>query len=165
MFSLTCAMAALLCAANSSKEYRFISALVAYEFLTHYITYNFLLLDLRSGNSSLIYALYMLIQADVLYLIYLKQAHKIIALLIFVNLVYNFCTIMQHLHITSIGFHEKYADVARYIMVLELLYLTGVTAYGLSYVRKFRFLSTDYINRMFRSRRRVYNWNLGGKSQ
>ncbi len=158
-------MAALLCAAYSSKEYRFISILVACEFLAHYITYNFLLLDLRSSNSALIYALYMLIQVNVLCLIYLKQTHKIIALLIFINLVYNFCTIMQHLHITSIGFHEKYAMVARIIMILELFYLAGITAYGLFYIRKFGFLNTGYIDRMFRIRRRVYNWNVGGQSQ
>jgi len=159
MFSLICTLVAVSLAAISAKQYRFIAYLVAIEFALHLIAYNYLFLDFRSNNSSGIYFIYILIQVNVLWIMYKNQTHFIIAGLIFINLTYNFLTILQHLGLTSINFHDQYILIARTIMILELIYLLGITSYVGNYIRKHTFLDINYIDNLFFIRRRLFVGN------
>ncbi len=153
MFSLTCTVAAGLLAAFSYKKYKFIAWLVAIEFALHFITYNYLFLDFRANNSAAIYLFYIIIQVVILDIMYNSQTHLIIAILIFSNLAYNFFTILQHIGLTSINFHGPYVIVVRTIMVLELLYLLGITTYVGHYLRKHGTANIDHIDNLFHVRR------------
>jgi len=120
--------------------------LVALEFVMHKITYNYFFLELRSDNSGLIYVLYILIQVSVLLFMYMRQTHFVIAALIFLNLVYNFLTVLQHLNITGINFHNSYSYVISSIMILELLYLLGINIYVSAYLRRNRYFDIDALD-------------------
>ncbi|MCP4493098.1 MAG: hypothetical protein GY820_38240 [Gammaproteobacteria bacterium] len=146
MFSLICTIAALTLAAFAHPKYRFVAYLVAFEFAAHYIVYNYLFLDLRSENSGLIYVLYAFIQVMVLLFMYMRQTHFIIAALVFLNLVYNFLTTLQHLHLTGVNFHDPYVFVARGIMILELFYLLGANIYVSTYLKRNGYLDLDAID-------------------
>lgn len=155
MFSLICTMVAGFLATISHKQYRFIAFLVFVEFALHFIIYNTLFLEFRADHSSAIYMFYSIIQVGVLYVMYKNETHFSIAALIFANLVYNFFTILQHLSITSINFHDSYQLIARCIMILELLYLLRITIYVENYARKHKSVDTNYIDHMFFIRRRL----------
>lgn len=160
MFSLICTLIAVSLAAISIKQYRFIAYLVAIEFALHLITYNYLFLEFRSNHSSFIYFLYILIQVNVLWIMYRNQTHFIIAALIFINLTYNFLTIIQHTGFTLINFHDPYILVARTIMILELIYLLGITSYVGNYIRKHKILDINRIDNLFFIRRRLFVGDL-----
>ena len=159
-FDLICVLAVGFFAAISIEKYRFISGLIFFEFLLHFIAYEFLFLDFRLSNSSAIYLFYIIIQAFVLGFMYLNQVHFIIAFLVFVDLIYNFCTVLQHLTITTIPFHDSYQLFARSIMMLEILYLLGMTFYVRSSHRKNGFINITDIDNLFFIRRRLYNRNF-----
>lgn len=159
-FDSICVIAVGLLAAISIEKYRFISGLILLEFLLHFLVYEFLFLDFRSMNSSVIYLFYIIIQALVLGLMYINQVHFIIAFLIFIDLIYNFCTVLQHLTITAIPFHDSYQLFARSIMMLEILYLLGITFYVRSSHRTNGFINITDIDNLFFIRRRLYNRNF-----
>lgn len=145
-FDQIATLAAFVLAAFSCKQYRYTSLLVAIEFAMHLITYNYLFLELRSENSSVIYVLYAFIQATILLFMYIKQTHFIIAALIFFNLFYNFLTVLQHLGHTNVNFHDPYVLVARTIMILELFYLLGTNIYVSAYLRRNRYFDIDALD-------------------
>lgn len=146
MFTLGSTIAAIFLAALSHKHYRFIALLVAFEFIAHKITYHYFFLELRSENSSLIYVLYIFIQASALLFMYIRQTHFMISLLVFSNLFYNFFMVLQFIHITEIDFYKYKAFVIRPIMILELLYLAGVSSYFTNFLKKHRYPDIDYID-------------------
>ena len=160
MFDLICPFAAICLAAFSQKQYRFIALLVAFEFILHNLTYSYLFLDIRSNNSGLIYVLYMGIQAFVLWIMYMRQTHFIIAGLIFLNLVYNFFLVLQFTHITGVDFYAYKSMVIMSIMVLELLYLLGITTYVSVYLKRNGYLDIDDIDSLFLIFRRPYGRRL-----
>ncbi len=160
MFDLTFTLAALTLAAFSAKQYRFIAILVACEFALGLIVYNHLFLELRSENSGLIYVLYAVIEVIFLLVMYMKQTHFMIAVLIFFNLIYNFLTVLQHIGITTVNFHDPYAYVIGSIMTLELLYLLGVNIYVSAYLRKNGYFDIDDLDSLLLVWRRNDNGYL-----
>ena len=160
MFDLICIMVAGFLATISHKQYRLVAFLVFVEFALHFIVFNTLLLDLRAGNSSVIYVLYSIIQVSILGIMYKNQIHFYIALLIFANLTYNFLTILQHLLIAPFDFHGSYKLIVGCIMTLELLYLLRITIYVENYGRKHGFININYIDRLFFIRRRFFDGDL-----
>ena len=166
MFAVICPIAALILAAFSHPKYRFIAFVVVFEFAMSKIAYNYFFLESRAENSSLIYVLYSLIQVSVLFIMYMKQTHFIIAALVFLNLVYNFLTILQHLHITQINFHDPYQYVVGTIMIMELLYLLGTNIYVSNYLRRNGYLDIDALDSLLLVWRRPINGHLvQGKKQ
>ncbi len=160
MFGVICTFAALILAAFAHPKYRFIALLVAFEFVAHKITYNYLFLDLRSENSGLIYVLYASIQVMILLFMYMRQTHFTIALLVFLNLVYNFLTTLQHQHLTTVNFHDPYWVVIGVIMILELLYLLGANLYVANYLKRNGFVDLDAIDSAILVWRRPSNRDL-----
>lgn len=151
-------LAAVILAYFSVKEYKFIAWIVVVEFLSHLISYNYLFLDFRSTHTWTIYLIYMVIQVIILGAMYKNQAHFIIVGLIFINLGYNFLTILQHIGVTVINFHGPYMLVARAIMIFELLYLLGMSYYVAGYIRKngpIKHGDIDYLDRLFSVRRNI----------
>lgn len=167
-FSFWCTAGAGLLAFASKKEYKFIAYLVFAEFAISKLAYTYLLLDFRAENSGVIYLIYIIIQCSILGLMNLFQTHKIIAVLIFANLSYNLFTVLQHIGIFMyipltdifINFHLHFKTIVRTIMILELIYLLGITSYVGNYIRKHAFLDVNYIDDLFFIRRRLFVGNM-----
>ena len=167
MFNAICILAVGLIAAYSTKEYKLVSVIMFLEFMLHEIAAQGGLIETRILNPVLIYLVYMMIQTGVLFAMFLFQLHPVLALIVFINLSYNFFTILQHVGLffywpngSYIDFHGGYRDFAQMIMLLELIYLLGITAYVGNYVRKHKFLDIDRIDRMFFIRRRFFDGDL-----
>jgi len=166
-FDQICTLAAGFLAVISFKEYRFIAFLVFFEFSLHLVTYNYILLDIRSDNSSIIYLLYTIIQCLLLGIMNKFQVHRVIGILIFINLSYNFFTTLQHLGIfmyfgkTHLNFHAYYKSIIGTIMILELFYLVGITSYVWTHFRKYKFLDINYIDNIFLVSRFIPSWDMG----
>jgi len=129
MFDLACLALAVTFSILASKEFRVLSAIVAFEFLACFFAYNFLLLDVRSENSSLIYLIYIFIQTCVIMMLYRYKAHRVIVGLVFLNLTYNMLTASQYVASTSYDFYSNYKFNMGFIMLLELIYMLGITGY------------------------------------
>ena len=168
MFSVWCTTIAGFLAIISAKQYKFIAYAVFAEFALSKLTYIYLFKDFRDENSGFIYLCYIMIQCMILGIMTTFQTHKIIALLIFINLSYNLCTTLQHIGIfmyipfTSIfiDFHDNFKVFVRTIMILELTYLAWISAYVGNYIRKYTFLDINYIDDLFFIRRRLFVGNI-----
>ena len=69
-------------------------------------------------------------------------------MLVFINLGYNVLTVSQYL-ITTYDFYALYYNFVGSIMVLELIYLAGITVYVSNYRRKYGFVNTSSIDKLF----------------
>jgi len=160
LFDLTSVLGAICLAAFSHKKYRFTAILVAIEFVLTWLAYEYVLIELRSKNPAIIYVLYIFIQTLVLTFMYAKQTHFIIAGLIFSNLVYYYLTILQFVNITSVNFYGYKDVVVSTIMILELIYLLGITTYVSQFLKRNGYIDIDTIDSFFLVRRRRHGWNL-----
>lgn len=155
MFGLVCTMAAGILAVCTVRQYRFIALVVFVEFSLHKIAYQYGIIDTQAFNSSLLFAVYMIINTAALAAMYLVQTHRIIAILIFANLTYNFLSVLNFIFIKSIDFYSSFSYVVGVIMILELLYLLGITTY-VTKLRRRGVLDIDHIDHLFFIRRRFY---------
>jgi len=152
MFTYICILIAVLLAAFSIKEYRFISLVVALEFALHKLSYNFVFLDFRSENGWLIYIMYALIQLCAMFTLYKLRSHFVIVGLLFINMVYNLSTALGYFYEEFIHIYYIYPYFVGTIMIFELFYLGLLNRYVINYRRKHGRLDFDYIDSVFRVR-------------
>jgi len=126
----------------------------------HEVTYNYLFLELRSENSVIIYVLYMIIQAFVLAVMYLRKTHFVIGALIFLNLFYNFLIVLQYIGVANVNFYDYKGEVIGFIMILELLYLLGINVYVSAYLRRNGYFDIDALDSLLLVWRRPNDRNL-----
>ncbi len=160
MLSLICSIIAVTLAALSVKQYKFVSTIVAMEFALHYIAYNYLFLDFRESNKATIFVMYMVIQACAILAISYRQPRQLaMAVLIFIDLTYNFLLVLRYLHITDIDFHIIRDYVKVIIMITELVLMAGMVknVYGNNKLPKY--LNIAYFDSLFRNRYRSVTWN------
>ncbi len=155
MFTYACIAAAFLLLTASCKEYSLIAFFVFMEFALHKIIYVVGVEYSEGLQGAELYVAYMAAEALALAMMYRYQAHLFITALIFTNLLYNFLTTLHHLGITAIDFHGYYPSIVQPIMILELLYLAGISAYVRRSLKKHGFINVDDISRTFRIRSRV----------
>lgn len=153
MFDYLCILAAFVLARYSSQEYRAIAYLLFVEFLFHKLAYvlGIQLTDLL--NPKAIYLAYIIIQVLIIVAMLAIQAHIVIITLIFINLGYNMLTISQF-NMPTYDFYGSFKYFVGGLMLLELIYLVGISRYVANYRRKHGFINVNYIDRMFC----VYRW-------
>jgi len=103
---------------------------------------------------------YIAVQTLTIYLMTQIQAHIAITLLILVNIGYNVLTISQYV-INIFDFYSYYTVFVGAIMFLELVYLAGLTKYVANYRRKYGYINTSNIDKLFNVSRGI---RLGGVS-
>ena len=160
MFSLACIMVAGALAAYAVEEYKFIAVVVFMEFILHEIAHQYGIIDTQAFNSSLLFAVYMIINTVALAAMYLVQTHKVIAILIFANLVYNFLSVLNYIFVKSMFFYNSFSYVVGVIMFLELLYLLRINQY-VAELKRSGTVDFDNIDRLFFIRRRIPVGNMG----
>ena len=149
MFVYFCILIAAILARYSRQEYRVIAYILLAEFAAHEIVYilGIRLTDLL--NPAGIYLAYAIIELLAIVAMVKYQAHLAIAMLVFINLGYNALTVSQYLITTTYDFYALYYNFVGSIMVLELIYLAGITVYVSNYRRKYGFVNTSSIDRLF----------------
>jgi len=154
MFDYTCILVAFILARYSSQEYRAIAYLMLAEFFFHKLAYvlGIQLTDLL--NPKAIYLAYIIIQMLIIVAMLAIQAHMIVIGLIFINLGYNMLTISQF-NMSTYDFYGFYKYFVGGLMLLELIYLIGISRYVANYRRKHGSINVNYIDRMFC----VYRWS------
>ena len=159
MFGYICIAIALILALRSSIEYRAIGYLVLLEFVLHKLAFvtGFQLVYILKG--SLLFLSYIFIELLAIYLMYKMQSHLVITLLIFVNLIYNVLTISQYVNFTY-DFYALYSNFVGVIMVLELIYLAGLSQYVANYRRKHGRVDINSVDSLFRVRRLIRGGNI-----
>ena len=161
-FDLIFTSIAVLMAVFSIKEYKLICKIVALEFLGHVFVYYALYQSGLLNNWSL-YAGYAACQMAAMYYARKCQCHVYILTLLLINLVLNLISLnFAYNHWESgiytkefISIYSVYEDLARTIMVFELLYLGFLTRYVATYIRKHGDPNIDYIDSLFRVRGRL----------
>lgn len=162
MFDYFCIIAAFVLALNSSREYRAIAYLLFTEFFFHKLVYiaGIQVTDLL--NPKAIYLTYIIVQMLIIVAMIAIQAHITILILIFINLAYNMLTIAQFNAVEKglnyYDFYSLYKYFVGGLMLLELIYLAGISRYVANYRRKHGFISVNHIDRMFY----IYRWNDNG---
>ena len=152
MFDYICIAIAVLLAAFSIKEYRFIAFAVALEFSLHNLAYNFAFLDFRSENGWFIYLIYAAIQLSTMYALYKLKSHFVIVGLLFINMIYNLSTVLGYFYADFISIYYIYPYFVGTIMIFELFYIGLLNRYVANYRRKHGRLDFDYIDSVFRVR-------------
>ncbi len=159
-YSLLFIAAACILAALADQQYKFVSRIVALEFILHELCFNYFFVDVQLTYSSFIYMVYMVIQLPVIVLICHEHKFNLIALLITVNLAYNFFTVLQHLQMVDFfDFHEWYWLPSIIIMTLELVLMAGMTRYVQGISKLPKYLNINYIDNLLRNRYRSVTWN------
>ena len=149
MFTYLCILAAFALTRFSRPEYRVIAYILLAEFAAHKLAY-ILGIQLTSIlNPQGIYLAYAAIELLAIIAMIKYQCHLTIALLIFINLGYNMLTISQY-YMETYDFYGSYQFFVQTIMILELVYLAGITAYVSNYRRKYGLVNTNSIDRLFR---------------
>ena len=148
MFDYFCILTALILTRYSRQEYRVIAYILVAEFSAHKIAYilGIQITDLLDPTG--IYAVYALIELFAIVVMLKYQAHLAIAALVFINLGYNMLTISQFV-MPTYNFYGNYGLFVQSIMILELLYLAGITVYVSNYRRKYGFVNTSSIDKLF----------------
>lgn len=157
MFDYAGILIAFLIARKSCPEYRAIAYLVLVEFAAHKVAFilGIQLTDLL--NPKAIYLTYIIIEMLIIVAMIAIQAHIFIIALIFINLGYNMLTISQY-NISTYDFFWLYKYFVGGLMILELVYLIGISGYVANYRRKYGVINVNYIDRMFCVYRRADNW-------
>lgn len=160
MFTLFCSIVAALLAAFSIKEYRFIAYVVATEFIAHKVAF-LLFNDLSNSLGGwLIYLIYASLQFAAIYLMWRLQSHFAITMLFFINMLYNLSTACGYVYEEFIIFYYVYPYFVGTIMIMELAYLGLLNQYVARYGVKRGDCDIDYIDRLFRVRRRLCDGGL-----
>lgn len=156
-FDYICIVVAFILARYSSREYRAIAYLLFAEFFLHQLAYIIGIQITDLLNPKAIYLAYIIIEALIIGAMIFIQAHLIIINLIFINLGYNVLTILQY-YIPTYNFFELFKLFVGVLMLLELIYLAGITGYVKNYRRKWGFINTNHIDKLFCVYRRRDNW-------
>lgn len=160
MFSLICIAVAGFLAAVSVKEYRFAAIVLFMEFTLHKFSHTFLFLDLRATNPVYIFVIYAVIQTVALWALTKVQTHFFLAAIIFVNLLYNSFLIGQYLGFTTMDFYTPKKIIYRIIMIIELLYLAGISSYASRYIKSTGSININYLDNLFCIKRKFSNGNI-----
>ena len=156
MFTYICILIAFILTRYSRPEYRVIAYILLVEFAAHKLAYILGIQLTNLLNPSGIYLAYIVIELLAIAAMLRYQSHFAIASLIFINLGYNMLTISQYV-MPTYDFYGSYKLFAQSIMILELIYLAGITVYVANYRRKHGLINISYIDRMFCIRRRSDN--------
>jgi hypothetical protein len=159
MFDLVCIITALFLAYYTAPDYRKVSLIVAAEFISHAIAFNYLFLEFREAHTWAIYLIYMIIQLIIFLFLIKHNASSQIMVLVIANVLYNLGTIVQHVHLTTIDFHGAYAGVVGTIMVLELAFLLRNSKLAAFYPDNRRNRRARIIDWFRRIHRRIIHWS------
>ena len=122
MFDLACIAIALFLLLFSADQFKIIFYIIIYEFVAHQIVY-------RLGiPEPFLYLAYSAINLSAIFMLSHFKAHFLIAALFLMNLCYNVLTLSQYVY-PIYDFYGLYADFIGAIMVLELIYMIGITSY------------------------------------
>ena len=149
MFTYICILLAFILTRYSRPEYRVIAYILLAEFAAHKLAYIFGIQLTNLLNPIGIYLAYVIIELLAIVAMLKYQCHLAIAALIFINLAYNMLTISQY-SMATYDFYSSYKFFVQSIMILELAYLAGITVYVSNYRRKYGFINTNSIDRLFR---------------
>jgi len=148
MFTYICILIAFVLTRFSRPEYRVIAYILLAEFAAHKLAYIFGIQITDLLNPQGIYLAYAIIELLAIVAMLKYQCHLAIAALIFINLGYNMLTISQYV-MPTYDFYGSYKVFTQSIMILELLYLAGITVYVSNYRRKYGFINTTNIDKLF----------------
>jgi len=148
MFDGLCLLIAGILMHRAVKEYSTAALIVFIEFALHGIIYQGGFVETRWLNGGPLHLAYMFIQIFALILMWRTQTHIIITLLIGFNLTLNYLIVLQFLEVHYWPVHQNFIPTARSIMVLELLYLLGITDYVENYHRKYGYVNFIDIDHM-----------------
>jgi len=142
-------MIAVLLAAFSVKEYRFIALAVAVEFILHIVAYLYVFTEFRADNGWFIYLIYAAIQLTVMASLLRLKSHFVIIGLLFINMSYNLLTVLGYFYAEFISFYYIYPYFVGTIMIFELIYLGLLNNYVARYRNNHGRVDTDHIDSVF----------------